>query len=161
MTTFTGAISSLTAGTTTLSTPVNNHRDALKAVSEAWTAYTPTATNFTVGDGTLSGRYARIDKLIHIRISFVAGAATTYTASGMTLTLPVAAHGSLEQALHLKLFTGSVVYVGNAFPTVSTTTCSLYVPAAAADCRLSIMSTATPNPGTTGNFQIQGTYEAA
>ena len=161
MTTFTGAISSLTAGTTTLSTPVNNHRDALKAVSEAWTAYTPTGTNFTVGDGTLSGRYARVDKLIHIRVNFAAGATTTYTASGMTLTLPVAAHATSEQALHLKVFTGSVIYVGNAALTAGATTCSLFIPTAAADCRLLGMSTATPNPGTTGNFQIQGTYEAA
>lgn len=94
MTTFTGAISSLTPGTTALSGPVNNHRDALKAVTEASTSYTPTWTASAgtpaVGDGTLTGKYAQAGKWTDFRIELVVGATTTFGTAGASwrFTLP-------------------------------------------------------------------------
>ena len=55
-----------------------------------YTAYTPTFTNLTVGNGTVSFRYGRVNKFIHVigRVTF--GSTTSITGS-VTATLPVTA----------------------------------------------------------------------
>lgn len=97
MTLFTGtAIPTFTAGdTTTVPTNLNVLRDALKGLSEAWTAYTPTwtasTTNPVLGNGSFSGSgYLRVEKLIIGRIVLTMGGTTTYGTGNHSLTLPVA-----------------------------------------------------------------------
>ena len=54
----------------------------------AWTTYTPTFTNLTVGNGTLVGRYCQIGKMVQGFISFTFG--STSSISGTPIfTLPV------------------------------------------------------------------------
>jgi hypothetical protein len=95
VTIWTGTAASITAGTTTLSVPFNTNRDAIKAASEAWTSYTPTWTASagtpSVGDGTLTGKYARVNKLIDFRIELVFGSTTTMGTAGSVqrFALPV------------------------------------------------------------------------
>lgn len=56
----------------------------------AWTAWTPTLTNLTLGNGTVTALYARIGNIIVARISFIMG--TTSAVSGSpTFSLPVTA----------------------------------------------------------------------
>lgn len=43
----------------------------------AWTAYTPTLTNITLGDGTLEGYYCQIGKIVHYRIQFTLGSTSS------------------------------------------------------------------------------------
>ena len=53
-----------------------------------WTAYTPTLTNFTVGNGTFQSAYAQIGKTVVVRFKFTYG--STSTASGtFTASVPV------------------------------------------------------------------------
>jgi len=53
-----------------------------------WTAYTPTLTNFTVGNGTFASAYAQIGKTVVVRFKFTYG--STSTASGtFTASVPV------------------------------------------------------------------------
>jgi hypothetical protein len=97
VTTFTGSIPTIASGdTTTVPTNLATYRDALKAASEAWTAYTPTwtgtTTNPAIGDGTLVGAYARVNKLIHCRINLTMGGTTTYGSGNWIFALPVATH---------------------------------------------------------------------
>lgn len=54
----------------------------------AWTAWTPTWTNLTVGDGTLAAKFIRSGNLIQCRLSFVLGATSSISGS-VSFTLPV------------------------------------------------------------------------
>lgn len=131
----------------------------------AWDDYTPTWTAATtppaIGNGTLTGKYLRIGKLIIVRITIVAGATTTQGTGGQSIALPVAAHATGEQGLHLKLFTGSANYVGNANIAAGASTLQPYVPTSSGDCSLVQMASVNPNIGTGGNVVIEGAYEAA
>lgn len=53
-----------------------------------WTSYTPTFTNLTIGNGTLSCKYVQIGKTVHVRFSLVFGS-TTAMGSAPKFTLPV------------------------------------------------------------------------
>jgi hypothetical protein len=39
----------------------------------AWTSYTPTLTNMTLGNGTITARYAKLGKIVLVRITFTLG----------------------------------------------------------------------------------------
>lgn len=58
------------------------------AENDAWTSWTPTLTNATLGNGTLTAAFQRIGRTIHYRLAFVLGS-TSAVASGPTFTLPV------------------------------------------------------------------------
>jgi hypothetical protein len=53
-----------------------------------WTAYTPTTSGFTVGNGSLVARYAQIGKTVHLRITFTLGS-TSAVSAAPRFTLPV------------------------------------------------------------------------
>lgn len=52
-----------------------------------YTAYTPTFTNLTLGNGTVTARYLRIGKMCHVEIQIIFGTTTTIGAP-VSLTLP-------------------------------------------------------------------------
>ena len=54
----------------------------------AWTAYTPTLSNWTLGNGTVSGSYCQIGKVVHFRLTMIVGS-TTAIGSSPTFTVPV------------------------------------------------------------------------
>jgi hypothetical protein len=57
----------------------------------SYTSYTPTSGgNWTLGNGTVSGRFLQVGKLVSFFGSFVLGSTSTVT-GGMFITLPVAA----------------------------------------------------------------------
>ena len=64
----------------------------LNTIGAAWETYTPTFTTAgtqpAIGNGTLTGRYARINKLIVAQINFLAGSTTTYGTSKLLFGLP-------------------------------------------------------------------------
>lgn len=162
MTTWTGTAASLTAGTTTLSAPFNTNRDAIKALSEAWTSYTPTWTgagsNPAIGNGTLVGKYARVNKLILYRIQLTMGSTTTYGTGNWGFALPVAAHADYTANMHLgngvALDVSAVAY-GHLFAAWLTST-SIFVFNAAP------LATGVPWAWATGDkVSVSGTYEAA
>ena len=67
---------------------MNTHvRDNLKAIGDAWTAYTPTFTNLTVGNGTLSASYVQAGKWVTYRGSLIFGTTTAVTGS-IIISLP-------------------------------------------------------------------------
>lgn len=57
---------------------------------DAWTAYTPSNTNITVGNGIQVARYQRIGRLIHVMYDLLWGSTTSY-AGAITVGAPVAA----------------------------------------------------------------------
>jgi hypothetical protein len=69
-------------------------RDAINGLQSAWTAYTPTLTGITLGNGTLTFAFNRVGKTITVRGNFVAGSTTTYSAATLGFSMPVAPHAS-------------------------------------------------------------------
>lgn len=67
-------------------------RDAIAGLQSAWTAWTPTLTGITIGNGVLSCAYQRSGKWITARFLFTAGSTTTYSATVLAATLPVTPH---------------------------------------------------------------------
>ena len=61
----------------------------------AWTAYTPTwtgsTTNPVLGNGTLTGKYVQLGKLVIAKATLTAGSTTTFGTGLWRLSLPVAA----------------------------------------------------------------------
>lgn len=81
---------------------LNTHvRDNLKAVGDAWTAYTPTwsatVTPPTIGNGTLTGHAMQAGKMVHYRIALTFGSTTTVGSGVYTFTAPVAAKITAHQ----------------------------------------------------------------
>jgi hypothetical protein len=66
----------------------------------AWTAYTPTlaGTGWAIGNGTASGYYCQIGKVMFIRVNIVFGNTSTFGAGGITCSLPANANGSFPAA---------------------------------------------------------------
>ena len=72
----------------------------------AWTAYTPTLAGITLGNGTMSARYALIGKTMHLRFDFTLGSTSAITGqarfslpSGITTPFPLAEPVGVGNAL--------------------------------------------------------------
>jgi hypothetical protein len=54
-----------------------------------WTAYTPTLTNITIGNGTVIGRYQTVGNTVNVFFSLTLGSTTSFT-GGVAVSVPVA-----------------------------------------------------------------------
>ncbi len=135
----------------------------------AWTAYTPTITadqgGFSLGNGTLSGRYKQIGKTVFFNLKFVFGSTTSAGGGHWNFSLPVTAYNSNFTFSAAILDNGSAWYggLGNGNYTGSTTSFAVIIPGTSA----SVTTWATVGNGgpfTWGNednITISGSYEAA
>lgn len=73
---------------------VPNNLVASTGTSWAWQSWTPTWTNFTVGNGTVTAKYIQIGKTVCFSIKVLFGSTTSVTGSPPILTLPVTAKDS-------------------------------------------------------------------
>lgn len=55
----------------------------------AWTTWTPTHTNITIGNGTVTSKYAQIGKVVFFEYNLQWGTTTSITGGGPSFTLPV------------------------------------------------------------------------
>jgi hypothetical protein len=62
----------------------------LNGIGES-TTFTPSITNFTLGNGVSVGRYVRINKLVYFRAAITFGSTTSIAAGAKDFTLPIAA----------------------------------------------------------------------
>ena len=58
-------------------------------IGSAWTSYTPTVTNITLGNGTLVGKYHQIGKTVHLYVKLTFGSTTSFSGSNPGFTLPI------------------------------------------------------------------------
>lgn len=65
--------------------------DSLVGSGTAWTSWTPTLTNFTVGNGTLACKYQQFGKTVYARFLFTLGSTSAVGTNPNTFTLPVTA----------------------------------------------------------------------
>jgi hypothetical protein len=97
--------------------------DAIDAtLGDAWVSYTPTFTNFVLGNGTISAFYKQVGKVVHTR-GIVNLGSTSSVSGSLIVTLPVTAVG-LSVSVRLGVATigdsGTAIY--EARVTNSTTT---------------------------------------
>jgi hypothetical protein len=92
------------AGESPSAATMNLHiRDNLKAIGDAWTAFTPTMTAWTHGNGTLASHYMEAGKLVHFRIKLTLGTTSTMVGSP-TFTLPVNATAAHTVGAKVEMF---------------------------------------------------------
>jgi hypothetical protein len=65
-----------------------NLADSATTIESAWTSYTPTVYNWTLGNGTLTSAYKQIGKVVFFRIVFGVGS-TTNKSGNLQFSLPV------------------------------------------------------------------------
>jgi hypothetical protein len=130
----------------------------------AWTAYTPTFTNLTVGNGTLDCQWFRSGRFVSFKVKLTFGS-TTSVSGDITCSLPVAyADGTELECLPAMLFDASA---GTRFlaqtGAVSTTTFSIRPIAAGGTYASQTVASATiPFTWTTSDIiTVAGSYEAA
>ena len=91
------ALSGTLSGSPTFSgTPVFSNATG---VGGAWTSYTPTWTassNPSIGNGTITGRYIQVGKMVHVWIRVVGGSSTTFGSGTYAWSMPVTARSTLD-----------------------------------------------------------------
>lgn len=132
----------------------------------SWATWTPTWTNLSVGNGTVTARYVQTGKTVDCFIRLVVGTTTSITGT-VSFTLPVTAASSYASSqvsagvLHYD-DVGTAGYVGT-FDILTTTTCTPHVGNASGTYTSSAPMTASV-PFSFGNADFfAGTlsYEAA
>lgn len=131
-----------------------------RIIDIAWSDYTPTFSNFTLGNGTVTGKYFRIGRLVHFIVQVTLGSTSSVSATGgIQASLPVAYastarfHGTARMAVgstFMGTLIGSggnaVMYVNNVSGTYETVT---------------LTTNAIPGTWATNHtFLMQGTYES-
>lgn len=85
----------------------------LNAIGE-WTAFTPSWTNLTVGNGAQTFNYAQVNEIVHVQFRLTLGS-TSSVGSSPYFALPVASSGYVTyHSLGVAAFydVGTAVYVG-------------------------------------------------
>lgn len=78
-----------------------------------WTSWTPTFTNLTVGNGTLSASYLRLGKLCIVRVNLNWGSTTSISGAYTKMNLPFTADPDYEISGNLTLWDwGGSIYPG-------------------------------------------------
>jgi hypothetical protein len=88
--------------------------DNLNKSLAVWTAYAPTWTasggTTTLGNGTLTGRYIQVGKLVVAQISMLWGSTTSCTGTTWFFTAPVTANNVINQPGSLLMYDASAAY---------------------------------------------------
>ena len=155
-----------TAGSTALTAAFWNEqvRDNLVELAPftaAWTSFTPSWSNVTVGNGTNTGGYIRVGKLVSYWAKFVLGSTSAITATPV-LTLPVAAKSS-QIGCHNGLFEDSGTGYFLIMPRVAGPTVECYAGGAGGTyVGANVLNATVPFTWTTNDIiWISGIYESA
>lgn len=135
------------------------------AAEAAWTGYTPSFVNFTLGNGTVVGRYKKVGKTVHVQVQVTVGSTSAFSGA-VTISLPAAAvSASLEQELSAKYYAVAATsnWMGFAYIVAGGTVANLYSPVNATSPALqafagSAGAVVLPSGGI---FVLYGTYECA
>ena len=66
-----------------------------------WPTYVPviTGTGWAIGNGTITGRYARLGKTVHMLVLIVWGSSSTFGAGGLRVSMPVESTNHFSSAI--------------------------------------------------------------
>ena len=128
-----------------------------------FTAYTPTYTNFTVGNGTVIARYAESGKLVYFQVQITFGS-TTSVSGLIKISLPVTAKNNGNAVTIPALFTdaGLNEYIGFGAIDQTNSVVSLFADDASATyLKYALTSSSVPFTwGTADVINVSGSYEA-
>lgn len=148
------------AGEEVTASLLNTHvRDNLKAIGDAAASYTPTLTNATVGNGTITGSYIQPGNLVVFRARFVLGSTST-VGTDPAISIPVAALASTSfWMMHGRLTdTGAANYD----PVITGGTGSVGLFLKGTNGIYVAITATVPFTWTTGDvIEVRGAYEAA
>jgi hypothetical protein len=121
-----------------------------------WTVWTPTWTNVTVGDGTVTARSVVIDTTCHFQLQLIFGASTSVSGQiGFSLPFAVATPGRCIVTM-LEFGVSERLGVGD----ISGTDCTVSALDVATYVRLAATSSTIPFTwGTLDQLLVTGTYE--
>jgi len=132
--------------------------------SWAWTAWTPSWTNFTLGNGTLTfAKYVQIGKTVYYKIYVTLGSTSSVTGQ-ITFSLPITAKDSFSQyeCANGNCEHGSGVYYSMGGVLLSATTIQLHIWGGSTYLNDVVISSTVPFTwASTDSFSVQGFYEAA
>lgn len=138
-------------------TTTDTQDSTIGPVHGAWISYSPTWSG-TIGNGSVTGAYSRVGRLIHFRATVTWGSTSSHSASTQTLTLPLtlAAAAAFGGGIHGQagVSIGGTDY--HAFPIPTSTTVVKF--------GISGITWSNTIPATfvNGNVMtVSGTYEAA
>ncbi len=136
--------------------------DQVPNAETAWVSWTPSFTNWALGNGTMDAKYKQIGKVVFFRVKFTVG--STSTKSGqLQLSLPVTANSYYTDSAHIKCTyedTGSDLY--EYFSRMSTANLqATYQLWATAGNNRAISATAPFTWATNDRMYFHGFYEAA
>lgn len=133
----------------------------------AWTDWTPSWTNLTVGNGTVTARYTQIDKTVFGRLTFVFGSSSAVSGT-VSFTLPATAVSYAGTAATqpmgiVNFFDTGTAQFGGVVCFASTTTARVYVyKADGTYIQNATLSSTVPMTWATGDeLSISFTYEVA
>jgi hypothetical protein len=126
-----------------------------------YTAYTPSFTNFTLGNGTVVARYCQIGKTVFLEIKVTLGS-TSVMGSDPYIFLPVNAKTlyGMQGSVTIQDY-GTVEYLGGAANPYNDTLRLFAVGAGGTYANYGVVTSTVPMTWTTNdNFTIRATYEA-
>jgi hypothetical protein len=132
----------------------------------SWTSFTPTwtavTTNPVIGNGSLTGKYIKVGRLVVCKINVVPGSTTTYGVGAYSWSLPFAAAGSSIDDLGTARLTAASTYIGQCIIATGGTTVSATFPTAANASIAANMSNTAPATFANGNvMRLTASYESA
>jgi hypothetical protein len=118
----------------------------------SWTTFTPTLTNLTLGNGTITGRYCQIGKVVFVHTKIVLGT-TSSMGSYPTISLPLTPSSSGGPQMVALTDAGSTVFLGATYitPGFATTGPQRFLPSGG---NVSMAAVDATNPFTWGNTDI-------
>tara|TARA_R110000822_G_scaffold3471_1_gene15200 strand:+ start:229 stop:693 length:465 start_codon:yes stop_codon:yes gene_type:complete len=137
----------------------------LNGIGASTASYTPTSTGVTIGNGTLTGNFGRINKLIYGSVKLALGSTTAITGI-VTFSLPVTAATNSAGLLMGNGYyydnSSGETYVGTSFRTNATTLTPFVTYAAFAYAVRSLINATTPVVYAAGDeITYEFMYEAA
>ena len=130
----------------------------------AWTAYTPTFSNLTLGNGTISFAYAKLGKIVEVRGVITFGSTTSVT-GGIQFSTPITAVSSTGQPIvgHARYNdTGTANYFGNVLLNTTGQFATVCINAAGTYGSFAVVNATTPHTwANTDILSFQSTYQAA
>lgn len=133
----------------------------------AWESWTPTLTNLTLGNGTVTAKFVRDGRGIRFRFKFKLGS-TSAVGTAPTFTLPVAPHADYVSqednafAVASLLDAGTALLLGGVRYDGSSVVQIFYINAAGTAAAHTQITSTVPFTWTTNDcLVVNGTYEAA
>lgn len=111
MTTWSGTLPTWLSGEEITGTDLQTMTDATHGVTDAWSTWSPTTANLTLGNGTITARYRQSGKFGDFFFSFLLGN-TSAVGTLPSFTLPFTPHSSL--ATFTMVGTGGLLDSGTA-----------------------------------------------